>query len=105
MEKPGTDLILPLALSALQPQHQLLGGLGLLPQDGLGLTSETLLLTVVPLCKYSIRIEMVVVVVVRVVMEWLEVVWVMGDDGSDLYFTFSFPEPAWTQRTSYTGSP
>merc|ERR1719378_549603 len=42
------DLVLPLALSALQPQDQLLGGLGLLPQDGLGLTSEPLLLAVVP---------------------------------------------------------
>merc|ERR1719471_31770 len=41
-------LVLPLALSALQPQDQLLGGLGLLSQDGLGLTSESLLLTVVP---------------------------------------------------------
>merc|ERR1712186_134040 len=41
-------LVLPLALSALQPEHQLLGGLGLLPQDGLGLASEALLLTVVP---------------------------------------------------------
>ena len=43
-----THLVLPLALSALQPEHQLLGGLGLLPQDGLGLASEALLLTVVP---------------------------------------------------------
>ena len=43
-----SHLVLPLALSALQPQDQLLGGLGLLPQDGLGLTSESLLLTVVP---------------------------------------------------------
>ena len=41
-------LVLPLALCALQPQHQLLGGLGLLPQDGLGLTSESLLLAIVP---------------------------------------------------------
>ena len=41
-------LVLPLALSTLQLQHQLLGGLGLLPQDGLGLTSESLLLTIVP---------------------------------------------------------
>ena len=41
-------LVLPLALGALQPEHQLLGGLGLLPQDGLGLASEALLLTVVP---------------------------------------------------------
>ena len=48
MEKPWTDLVLPLALSALQPQHQLLGSLGLLPQDGLGLTTESLLLAIVP---------------------------------------------------------
>merc|ERR550539_1253599 len=41
-------LILPLALRALQPQYQLLGSLGLLPQDGLGLTSESLLLAIVP---------------------------------------------------------
>merc|ERR1711915_438851 len=41
-------LVLPLALGALESQHQLLSGLGLLPQDGLGLTSESLLLTVVP---------------------------------------------------------
>ena len=41
-------LVLPLALGALQPEHQLLGGLGLLPQDGLGLASEALLLAVVP---------------------------------------------------------
>ena len=37
----------PLALAALQPQHDLLRGLGLLPQNGLGLTSESLLLPVV----------------------------------------------------------
>ena len=43
-----SHLVLPLALSALQPEHQLLGGLGLLPQDGLGLASEALLLAVVP---------------------------------------------------------
>ena len=41
------NLLTPLALSALETQHQLLGRLGLLPQDGLGLTSETLLLTIV----------------------------------------------------------
>ena len=41
-------LVLPLALRALQPQHQLLGGLGLLSQDRLGLTSEPLLFAVVP---------------------------------------------------------
>ena len=43
-----SHLVLPLALGALQPEHQLLGGLGLLPQDGLGLTSKSLLLAVVP---------------------------------------------------------
>ena len=42
------DLMLPLALGALDPQDQLLGGLCLLPQDGLGLTAETLLFPVVP---------------------------------------------------------
>ena len=41
--------MLPLALRALNPQNQLLGGLGLTPEDGLGLTSETLLLTIVPI--------------------------------------------------------
>merc|ERR1711978_849336 len=41
-------LVLPLADGALQLEHQLLGGLGLLPQDGLGLASEALLLAVVP---------------------------------------------------------
>ena len=44
-------LVLPLALSALQPQHQLLRGLGLLSQDRLGLASETLLFAVVPVSK------------------------------------------------------
>ena len=48
MENPRTDLVLPLALSALQPQDQLLGGLGLLPQDRLRLTTESLLLAIVP---------------------------------------------------------
>ena len=43
-----SHLVLPLALSALQPQHQLLGGLCLLPQDRLGLATEPLLLAVVP---------------------------------------------------------
>merc|ERR1711902_261841 len=42
------DLMFPLASGALNPQDQLLGGLSLLPQDRLGLTAETLLLTVVP---------------------------------------------------------
>ena len=41
-------LVLPLALCALELEDQLLGGLGLLPQDGLGLASEALLLAVVP---------------------------------------------------------
>jgi len=42
------DLVLPFASRALDPQDQLLGGLRLLSQDGLGLTTETLLLTIVP---------------------------------------------------------
>ena len=46
--KLKTNLVLPLADGALQLEHQLLGGLGLLPQDGLGLASEALLLAVVP---------------------------------------------------------
>merc|ERR1719517_87319 len=41
-------LVLPLADRALHPEHQLLGGLRLLPQNGLGLTSKALLLSVVP---------------------------------------------------------
>jgi hypothetical protein len=41
------QLALGLALDALQAQHDLLGGLGLLVEDGLGLTSVTGLLTVV----------------------------------------------------------
>lgn len=36
-----------LALGALHAQHNLLGGLGLLPEDGLGLASESLLLAIV----------------------------------------------------------
>merc|ERR1719219_1876328 len=47
-------LVLPLALSALQPQHQLLGGLGLLPQDGFGLPAESLLLAIVPASALSL---------------------------------------------------
>jgi len=47
------DLVLPLACRALEPQDQLLGGLCLLPQDGLGLTSETLLLTIVPVGEHK----------------------------------------------------
>jgi len=41
-------LVLPLADRALHPEHQLLGGLCLLPQDRLGLTSKALLLAIVP---------------------------------------------------------
>ena len=48
MVKHNANLVLPLADGALQLEHKLLGGLGLLPQDGLGLASEALLLTVVP---------------------------------------------------------
>jgi len=40
--------MLPLALRALNPQNQLLGGLGLPPEDRFGLSSEPLLLPVVP---------------------------------------------------------
>ena len=41
-------LMLPLALRALNPEHQLLGGLRLSPEDRFGLSSEALLLPVVP---------------------------------------------------------
>jgi hypothetical protein len=41
------DLVLLLALLALKTEHNLLGGLGLLVEDGLGLTTETGLLPVV----------------------------------------------------------
>ena len=41
-------LVLPLAGGALNPEHQLLGGLGFLPQDRLRLTAKTLLLPVIP---------------------------------------------------------
>ena len=41
------DLDVPLALEALHTQHDLLGGLGLFPQDGFGLSAESLLLPVV----------------------------------------------------------
>merc|ERR1719266_937435 len=41
------NLVLPVAGNALQPEHQLLSGLSLTPQDRLGLTTETLLLTIV----------------------------------------------------------
>lgn len=40
-------LLAVLALGALHTQHNLLGGLSLLPEDGLGLTTETLLFTIV----------------------------------------------------------
>lgn len=36
-----------LALGALHTQHDLLGGLGLLPEDGLSLATESLLLAIV----------------------------------------------------------
>jgi hypothetical protein len=41
------QLGLGLALGALQSEHDLLGGLGLLVEDGLGLTTVTALLPVV----------------------------------------------------------
>ena len=43
-----TDLVLPLADGALHPQHQLLRRLGLLPQNRLRLTTEALLLAIIP---------------------------------------------------------
>merc|ERR1719432_627670 len=43
-----SNLVLPLALGALNLEDQLLGGLGLTPQDGLGLTSKSSLLSIVP---------------------------------------------------------
>ena len=49
---PNPYLMFPLASGALNPQDQLLGGLGLLPQDGLGLTAEPLLFTVVPIIEH-----------------------------------------------------
>ena len=42
-----THLVLPLALGALQPEDQLLGGLGLFSQNRFGLTSKSLLLSVI----------------------------------------------------------
>ena len=42
------NLVLPLADRALHPEHQLLRGLRLLPQDRLRLASKALLLPVVP---------------------------------------------------------
>ncbi|QQP48648.1 60S ribosomal protein L44 [Caligus rogercresseyi] len=41
------NLLAALALAALETKHDLLRGLGLLTQNGLGLTTETLLLTIV----------------------------------------------------------
>jgi len=41
------DLLPILALGALHPQYDLLGGLGLLPENRFGLTSITLLFTIV----------------------------------------------------------
>merc|ERR1719432_74434 len=43
-----SNLVLPLALGALNLEDQLLGGLSLTPQDGLGLTSKSSLLSIVP---------------------------------------------------------
>lgn len=43
-----SHLVLPLARAALGPEDQLLGGLGLPPKDGLGLTAESGLLAVIP---------------------------------------------------------
>jgi len=40
--------VFPLAGGALDPEHQLLGGLGLLPQDGFGLATKALLFPVIP---------------------------------------------------------
>jgi hypothetical protein len=42
-----SDLVLVLALLTFQTQHNLLGGLGLLVEDRLGLTTITALLSVV----------------------------------------------------------
>lgn len=49
------QLLLGLALSALQSQHNLLGGLGLLVEDGLGLTTVTALLPVVTTLTLSVQ--------------------------------------------------
>eukprot|EP00983_Pelagomonas_calceolata_P091453 1157546-Pelagomonas_calceolata.AAC.4 len=45
----------PLAVGALQPQHNLLGGLGLLVEDGLGLTAVSGLLAVVAALTLYVR--------------------------------------------------
>ena len=42
------ELLPKLAFGAFHPENDLLGGLGLLPEDGLSLSSETLLFPVVP---------------------------------------------------------
>ena len=54
-----------LALDALQPEHNLLGGLGLLVEDGLGLTTVTALLSVVP--TLSLAVEVLVSLVMGLV--------------------------------------
>lgn len=48
-------LLLGLALRALQTQDNLLGGLGLFAEDRLGLTTETLLLSVVTTLTLSVQ--------------------------------------------------
>lgn len=48
-------LLLGLALRALQTQDNLLGGLGLFTEDRLGLTTETLLLSVVTTLTLSVQ--------------------------------------------------
>ena len=78
-------LVLPLADGALHPEHQLLGGLRLLPQDGLGLTSKALLLAIVP--------------VMFIIEGYLKT---KKQNGKRTSFC---PGPAWTQRISCTGSP
>ena len=79
------NLVLPLADGALHPEHQLLGGLRLLPQDGLGLTSKALLLAIVP---------------VMFIFEANQ-----NNFFSNVKCTSFCPGPAWTQRISCTGSP
>lgn len=46
------NLVLEAALSALKTEHDLLGGLSLLVEDGLGLATETRLLAVVTTLAY-----------------------------------------------------
>ena len=74
-------LVLPLALGALQPEDQLLGGLGLLPQDWLGLPTKSLLFAVIP------------------VIGGLSLLKVATD------ITFASPGLAWTLQISCTASP